>query len=429
MSASMTNSETENNKPVLSDRRRVPELRFKEFDGEWTKMKLASVSDKITDGTHFSPQLYEQGNYKYISSKNIRNGYMILDDVPYVSDEVHKEIYSRCDVKFNDILLTKDGASTGNVCLNELHEEFSLLSSVAMIRCDAKGSINEYVYQYICSPYGQYEIRSTIAGQAITRITLEKLRGYKFCFPPLPEQQKIASFLSAIDDKVQQLTKKKELLENYKKGVMQQLFTGQLRFKAEDGNDYPDWEEKRLGDLIKLQGGNAFKSLQFKKEGIPIIRISNISNKTKYLDLEKLVHYDEQIKDANYIIEQGDLLIAMSGATTGKSSISDFEGKAYLNQRVGLFKSITNELEYGFLIQFVFSDLFSNQLDGVLVAGAQPNISSKDIENFKLNFPCLEEQQKIATYLSGIDTKIESVNTQITQTQTFKKGLLQLMFV
>lgn len=228
---------------------------------------------------------------------------------------------------------------------------------------------------------------------------------------------------------MQQLTKKAALLEAYKKGVMQKIFSQELRFKDANGNNYPNWEEQKLGDFIKLQGGNAFKSSQFKKEGIPIIRISNISNKTKYLDLEKLVYYNEQKNDSNYIISKGYLLIAMSGATTGKSSISDFEGKAYLNQRVGLFKSKTTELEYGFLIQFVFSKIFSRQLYGVLVAGAQPNISSKDIENFKFKLPSFEEQKKIANFLSSLDSKIELVSVQIENTKAFKKGLLQQMFV
>jgi type I restriction enzyme S subunit len=414
MSASITNSEK-----VL-----VPEIRFKGFDDYWEKYRMEQLAD-CYDGTHQTPK-YVASGVPFVSVENVKS---YATKSKFITKEAFDKNF-KTKPKKGDVIMTRITAGIiGMTSIVENDDDLAYYVSVALIR-KKKDIGSSFLAHRIESEGFKRELHKRIIHVAFPKkINLGDLQKCVTFTPSLPEQQKIASFLSAIDDKVQQLTKKKELLEQYKKGVMQQLFTGQLRFKAEDGNDYPDWEEKRLGDLIKLQGGNAFKSLQFKKEGIPIIRISNISNKTKYLDLEKLVHYDEQIKDANYIIEQGDLLIAMSGATTGKSSISDFEGKAYLNQRVGLFKSITNELEYGFLIQFVFSDLFSNQLDGVLVAGAQPNISSKDIENFKLNFPCLEEQQKIATYLSGIDTKIESVNTQITQTQTFKKGLLQLMFV
>src|SRR5688500_11248082 len=91
----------------------APKLRFKGFTGDWVIRNLSEVTEKIQDGTHFSPAQKEHGNYKYITSKNIRNGFMELKDVLFLDDKSHKEIYKRCDVKFNDILLTKDGASTG----------------------------------------------------------------------------------------------------------------------------------------------------------------------------------------------------------------------------------------------------------------------------------------------------------------------------
>ena len=110
-------------------------------------------------------------------------------------------------------------------------------------------------------------------------------------------------------------------------------------------------------------------------------------------------------------------------------TIYNLNEKAYLNQRVGLFRANKDKLYYGYLVQFVFSKLFYRQLDTVLVAGAQPNISSKDIEDFKFNLPCLKEQIKIANFLSSIDSKIEQVQQHLNSTKEFKKALLQQMFV
>jgi type I restriction enzyme S subunit len=443
MSTTTTHIETEKQEACPKRKRSVPALRFKDFAGMWTKMRLDSVSDKISDGTHFSPQLYEQGNYKYISSKNIRNGYMILDDVPYVSDVVHKEIYSRCDVQFNDILLTKDGASTGNVCLNELDEEFSLLSSVAMIRCDSKGAINEYVYQYICSPYGQYEIRSTIAGQAITRITLEKLRGYKFSFPSLPEQQKIASFLSAVDEKLQQLTKKKALLEHYKKGVMQQLFSGQLRFKDENGNDYPDWEEKLFSDLYSFHSTNSLSrdKLNYDAGSVYNIHYGDIHTKFKTaFNLNEayipFVNDDvdlSKIKTDSYC-NNGDLVMADASedyADIGKTiELIDLKDENVLaGLHTFLARPITSKTTIGFFSVLLKSWSMRKQIMVIAQGTKVLSLSTTRVGKLKLKLPIIEEQQKIATYVSRIDTKIAAVTHQITQTQTFKKGLLQGMFV
>lgn len=404
-----------------------PKLRFPEFDGDWINFTLKDISKKIKDGTHFSPKTFKNGDYKYITSKNVKNGYLDFSNLEFVKEEEHNKIYSSCDVKFGDILLTKDG-TIGQCCINTLDEEFSLLSSVAFIRLKEDFS-NYFIYQLIVSNKGQKEIEKAIAGQALKRITLTKINEFKFYIPLFKEQQKIATFLTSIDERIALLEKQKQGLETYKKGVMQQLFSQQLRFKDDSGNDFPDWEEKKLGEVCKLQGGYAFKSNEFQENGIPVIRISNISNQTNYIDLNSLVYYKKIDKDESFTIKKGDLIIAMSGATTGKSSIYNLENTAYLNQRVGLFKSLTKELDYIFLIQFIFSDFFKKQLDSVLVAGAQPNISSKDIESLFIPFPKKEEQQKIASFLSAIDVRIEVVSKQIEQSKVFKKGLLQQLFV
>jgi type I restriction enzyme S subunit len=239
----------------MEKQRNIPELRFPEFEGEWEKKKLGEVAEKITDGTHFSPKSFDHGEFLYITSKNVKDGYMELSNAQYISYEDHTNIYKRCDVKKGDILLTKDG-TIGQSCINELEIEFSLLSSVAFIRTLSNYS-NYFIYQLIVSDIGQREIESQIAGQALRRITLQKINNFEFHFPSLPEQSKIATFLTAVDEKLQALKKKKSLLEVYKKGVMQKLFSQELRFKREDGKKFGDWEEKQLGEVVKIFSGNS----------------------------------------------------------------------------------------------------------------------------------------------------------------------------
>ncbi len=154
---------------------------------------LGKLSYKIQDGTHFSPKTQSKG-YKYITSKNIKFGYLDIDDIEYISREEHENIYKRCDVKKNDILLTKDGANTGNVCINPLVEEFSLLSSVAFIRPNQELN-NSYLFHYLLSPICQRNIKSSMAGNAITRLTLTKIKAMQIPVCPLQDQEGIGEML------------------------------------------------------------------------------------------------------------------------------------------------------------------------------------------------------------------------------------------
>ena len=203
----------------------VPELRFNEFknEGEWEERKLSEICERIMDGTHFSPKS-KSGKYIYVTSKNIKNGRLDLSDISYISDAEHKEIYKKCPVKKNDVLLTKDGANTGNCTINNVDFEFSLLSSVAVLRGSSIWLTQCFLYQLINSEKFQKTIRDSISGQAITRITLAKIGSYSVLIPKIAEQQKIADCLSSLDGLITDETQKLAVLKNHKTGLMQQLF-------------------------------------------------------------------------------------------------------------------------------------------------------------------------------------------------------------
>ncbi len=203
----------------------LPRLRFPEFHdaGEWEEKILGNICEKIMDGTHFSPKS-KCGPFLYITSKNIQNGLLDLSNASRISEEEHRQIFSKCPVKINDILLTKDGANTGNCALNDLDFEFSLLSSVAVLRCKKEYAIQEFLYYTITSPLFQKKIKESISGQAITRITLEKIGSYRFFSPRKFEQQRIADCLASLDELITAQTQKIDLLKDHKKGLMQQLF-------------------------------------------------------------------------------------------------------------------------------------------------------------------------------------------------------------
>jgi type I restriction enzyme S subunit len=203
----------------------LPKLRFPEFrdTGEWEERRLGDVCDKVMDGTHFSPKS-KSGSCLYLTSKNIQNGIIDLSNISYISEEEHKQIYKRCPVLRNDVLLTKDGVNTGNCAINNLEFEFSLLSSVAVLRTNQSLLNHRFLYQLVLSEKTQRIIKGAISGQAITRITLEKIGNFSVSITNLPEQQKIADCLTSIDEAIATQAETIELLKLHKKGLMQQLF-------------------------------------------------------------------------------------------------------------------------------------------------------------------------------------------------------------
>jgi type I restriction enzyme S subunit len=202
-----------------------PRLRFPEFQnaGEWKREPLGSLCARIMDGTHFSPKS-KDGPRPYLTSKNIKDGRIDLSNLSYISEEEHAEIYNKCPVKLHDVLLTKDGANTGNCALNNLDFEFSLLSSVAVLRGNPSKLRQEFLFQSILSDSVQSLISESMSGQAITRITLAKIGGFTIPVTSPDEQQRIASCLGSLDALITAETQKLEAHKTHKKGLMQQLF-------------------------------------------------------------------------------------------------------------------------------------------------------------------------------------------------------------
>ncbi len=168
-----------------------------EIPESWTWARLKTVCLKITDGTHHSPPNSVKGDYMYISAKNIKDSGIDLSNLTYVSESIHKEIYSRCDPVKGDILFIKDGATTGVVTINNLDEQFSLLSSVALIRPSCHID-RDYVVRAIRSPYFFNTVRNKMSGGAITRVTLDKIEQFLLPVPPLAEQHRIVSKLDEL---------------------------------------------------------------------------------------------------------------------------------------------------------------------------------------------------------------------------------------
>lgn len=201
----------------------------KKGDG-WEHTRLGDIC-QINDGTHFSPKNSREGDYMYVTAKNIKPYHIDLSNITYVSRNDHNEIYSRCSPKKGDILYIKDGATAGIAAINTIDEEFSMLSSVALIKCSGK-ILNTFLVHYMNSSVGRKNFLGYIDGAAITRLTLVKIKNVCLSVPPLKDQQSIVRQLDALRAETQKLEavyrKKLEGLEELKKSILQQAFAGEL---------------------------------------------------------------------------------------------------------------------------------------------------------------------------------------------------------
>ena len=186
------------------------------------------------------------------------------------------------------------------------------------------------------------------------------------------------------------------------------------------------WNRKKLHSIAPLRGGFAFKSEKFQNTGIPIVRISNIKfDGTVGGEFEC---YSKIISDEKFVLRGRSILLAMSGATTGKIAMLDSEEEYYQNQRVGYFQN-TGEVDYDFLSSVLQTKAFTNQLNAVLVAGAQPNISSKEIDSFEFYIPdSIEEQSSIGSLFRTLDDLLASYKDNLANYQSLKATMLSKMF-
>jgi type I restriction enzyme S subunit len=377
----------------------VPTLRFNEFNELWELHKIGEfVKDRKEMATSKAP-LYSLTieNGVVPKSKRYERSFLVKGD-----ESAYKLVYPH-DFAFNPMNL-RFGAlakykGSENVAVSKYYDIF-----YSNDLCNA-----DYLEYYLTS-YNMiqfYNKMSTGTLEEKKRVHYLDFIHFKKLFPSLPEQQKIASFLSAVDEKIQQLTKKKALLEQYKKGVMQQLFSGQLRFKDENGNAYPEWEDTLLGDCLKY--------VQPTKYLVSSTEYDN-SFETPVLTAGKTFVLGYTDETENICTDYP--LIIFDDFTTASKYV-DFPFKA---------KSSAMKLllaKEGVDVKFMFEAMQNIKYE----IGGHGRHWISIFSQLVILVPSIEEQQKIASYLSSIDTKIEAVNNQITQTQTFKKGLLQQMFV
>ena len=404
----------------------APKLRFKDKSGKqfpvWEEKKLGAIS-KIYDGTHQTPTYVSEGIPFYSVEHITANQFT---KTKYITQEVFDKENEKVRLEKGDILMTKIG-DIGTSKLIDWDVKASFYVSLALIKQSDSFS-SKYLNQYIASKNFQLELWKRIIHVAFPKkINLGEIGNCHVKLPTLPEQQKIASFLAAVDEKIQQLTHKKELLEQYKKGVMQQLFSGKLRFKDENGKAFPKWEEKELNDLCDFvrSGGTPLSTKkEFYDGDIPFLSISDMTSQGKYLK-NTSNHISKLGLDnsASWIVPANSIIYSMY-ASVGFVAINKIPiatSQAVLN--LILKKDVDTEFTYYTLVDF------QKRVSRFITTGTQGNLNAQTVKGFKIKLPCFEEQKKIANYLSAIDNKIESVTKQITQTQSFKKGLLQQMFV
>lgn len=412
----------------MSNKKLIPALRFPEFEDEWVDKELGGLGNYIGGGTPTSSiDEYWKGKIPWISSSDLKEETIQEIEISrYISLKAIKKSATKIVPTGSILIVSRVGIGKFAVAQQDLctSQDFTNL-----VPKKDNAYFLAYYFKAKSNMFKKYSQGTSIKG-----FTGRDIRSLKLAIPEiLLEQQKIASFLTAVDKRIQLIQQKKEKLEQYKKGVMQKLFSQEIRFKDEKGDDFPDWEEKRLGEI-----GNTFNGLTGKikedfGEGKPYIQYKQVFDKHN-IDTSKfgLVRIEENEKQKN--ISFGDVFFTTSSETreeVGTASVLLTQvQEVYLNSFCfGFRPNSFKELSPYFAQYFFRSEIIRKEIIKLGQGSTRFNMSKVEFMKLRFYFPILNEQQKIASFLSVLDKKIEQVDKQVEGTQLWKKGLLQQMFV
>lgn len=421
----------------------IPQLRFSDFRGQWNTKLLSEVAvTKITNSFSRENLNYEVGEVKNIHYGDIHTRFHTLFDierenVPFVNPEISIQRISDdnyCQV--GDIIFADASEDLNDVgksieIVNLDNQKLLAGLHTIMIRPTPNVFSKGFAGYLFISNNIRKQIQKESQGSKVLSISGGRLLKTILTYPSTSEQTKIASFLTAVDDKLQALKKKKKLLEQYKKGVMQQLFSQALRFKKNDGTNYPDWEEKLFDDIIlRISTGlNPRENFKLGKGNNFYVTIKNISNGK--LDLSNCEMIDDDAMEL--ISKRSDL----SKDDIIMSSIGNI-GDAYLlksdpinwniNESVFMIRSDKNQATPLFLYYILSSPQTKQYFENNKSGSSFKSIKIGDIRIMPVKVPSIYEQTKIANFLSALDDKISHCQSEVDGMERWKKGLLQQMF-
>ena len=422
-----------------------------EIPESWKWVQIRDIAIKITDGTHHSPANYEQGKYRYVTAKNIKNQGVTLTNITYVSEDVHNEIFARCNPEHGDVLLIKDGATTGVVTVNNLIEPFSMLSSVALLKMPSLMSAWYLVY-VLRSDLLYKAVRAQMKGTGITRITLKQIELMTIPLPPLAEQKRIVAKIEELLPYLDRYEKAWNRLEEFnrrfpadmQKSILQMAIQGKLvEQRPEEGTgeelyrqiqaekqalikagkikkekplpeiaedevpfEIPEgWKWCRLLDLCSLIGDidhNMPKSVD-KNHGVLFLSAKDLldDGSINYIDNVKYISNEDYDRLSRKVKPQlGDIVYSRIGACLGKARTVKSEVKFLVSYSCCIIRSIQIDVDY--LRYYLESPIILAHSVKARQSIGVPDLGMGEIKKYFIALPPLAEQKRIVERLEEI---------------------------
>ncbi|WP_288479396.1 restriction endonuclease subunit S [uncultured Clostridium sp.] len=412
-------------------KRNVPKLRFKGFEDEWREYKIGDLYSDLKAGSTPSKLKVEyfKGNIPWITSGELKSKY-INSTLEYITEEAKNS----ANLKLYDegtlfIAITGlEAPGTRGSCAISKIKATTNQSCLAFQKSNLVN--NEFVY-YWYNLYGEYIGITYTQGTKQQSLNNKLVGQLKINIPILKEQTKIANFLSNVDNIIEEQEGKVKDLEQYKKGMVQKIFKQEVRFKDENGGEYPEWEENKFENYFDHLGGIALEKYTNEVSEYKFISIGNYSVTRKYFDNGKRIELNEKTKEK--LLDKDNLVMVLndktsSGEILGTAILIDENNKYIYNQRSERLickENITPKFAW-FKIN---SKSFRKKIINLAQGGTQIYVNFSNVKKLIFELPCIEEQTKIANFLSNIDNIIEEEKKKLEDLKLWKKGLLQQMFV
>jgi len=404
------------NKATQSETQKIPKLRFSEFSDEWEEKKLGEVGE-FWNGKAHEQDISVNGKYIVVNSKFIsQNG-----EVKKYSDK------QTSPLKKGDITIVMsdipNGKAIGKCFLIDEDDTYTLNQRIGGIK--SKEMISPFLVRILNR--NKYFLKFD-NGVSQTNLRKDEVLGCPIIFPTIPEQKKIADFLDSSDEWIYNLKIQKESLVSYKKGMMQKIFSQEIRFKDDKGVKFPNWEEKKLGEVANFRRGSfpqpyGLRKWYDDKNGFPFVQVFDVDENFKLKSNTKR-KITIEAKNLSVFVEKGTIVLTIQGSI-GRIALTQYD--ACVDRTLLIFKSFNKPVDKVFFMHIVFLlfEIEKKKAPG----GTIKTITKEALSSFKLLIPSLQEQQKIAEFLTSIDKVIESKQLQIDLAKSWKKGLMQRMFV